>query len=196
VLANDLLQLRPRRAWRTFKRFAINSTIGIGGLIDMARRPPFNLPAHGNGFSATLGMAGAGPGIYLYLPVIGPTTVRDMIGLVGDAFTQPLLLDYVSHREVATVNKRPRPFVTAAVALSTQGAITLAVGALDTRARADPGLQALKKQSVDGYAALRSAYLQHRAGELAQLRAKDGEPVAIPAFDDTLTDPEAPPPKP
>jgi phospholipid-binding lipoprotein MlaA len=196
ILANDLLQMRPKRAWHTLKRFAINSTLGVAGLVDVARRPPFNLPAHGNGFSATLGMAGAGPGVYLYLPIIGPTTVRDVIGQVGDAFTQPLLLDYVSRPQVATVRGRKRAFLTSFVALSTTGAITLGVGAVDTRARADPGLQAIKKQSIDAYAALRSAYLQHRAGELAILRAKDGEAVDIPAFDDTLTDPEAPPKKP
>jgi phospholipid-binding lipoprotein MlaA len=62
TLVNDMIQLKPKRAWQTAKRFAINSTIGIGGLVDVAKRKPFNTPAHSNGFSNTLGVAGAGPG--------------------------------------------------------------------------------------------------------------------------------------
>ena len=193
VLANDILQLRPRRAGKTLARFVINSTFGVGGLFDVARRKPFNIEGHPNSLSDTLGVAGAGPGVYLYLPVMGPTSVRDLIGMVGDAFTQPLLLDRVTHTQVTVVNKRKRSFVTSTFSVSTQGLAVLLAGGVDARARADGELQALKRQSVDPYAALRSNYLQNRAGQVAMLKAKDGAPVEVPAFDDTLADPEATP---
>ena len=194
TLLNDMIQLKPARAWQTAKRFALNSTLGVGGLVDVAKRKPFNTPAHSNGFSNTLGVAGAGTGVYLYLPILGPTTIRDLIGLGGDAFTQPLLLDRVSRPQVAVApNRRPRSFVTEAVSVSTPGAITLVTSGIDTRARVDPELKALKGQSVDFYAALRSTYLQNRAGQVAALKAPPGQAPDVPEFDDALEDPAAKP---
>lgn len=192
TLANDMIQLKPARAWQTAKRFVLNSTLGIGGLVDVAKRKPFNTPAHVNGFSNTLGVAGAGPGVYLYLPILGPTTIRDLIGLGGDAFTQPLLLDRVSRQQVAVApNRRTRSFVTAAVSVSTPGTVALVTSGVDARARAEPELKALKGQSVDFYAALRSTYLQHRAGQVAALKAPPGQAPEVPEFDDPLEDPAA-----
>jgi len=194
TLANDMIQLKPARAWQTAKRFVLNSTLGFGGLVDVAKRKPFNTPAHSNGFSNTLGVAGAGPGIYLYLPVLGPTTIRDLIGLGGDAFTQPLLLDRVSRPQVAVApNRRTRSFVTAAVSVSTPGMVALVTSGVDARARAEPDLKALKGQSVDFYAALRSTYLQNRAGQVAALKAPPGQAPDVPEFDDALEDPATKP---
>ncbi len=82
VFVNDLLQLRPLRALRTLGRFLINSTIGAFGLFDIAQRKPFNLPRRTNSFGNTLGYYGIGPVMYLYLPVLGPTTLRDTIGAI------------------------------------------------------------------------------------------------------------------
>lgn len=197
TLANDMIQLKPERAWQTAKRFVLNSTLGFGGLVDVAKRKPFNTPAHSNGFSNTLGVAGAGPGVYLYLPLLGPTTIRDLIGMGGDAFTQSLLLDRVSRPQVSVApNRRPRSFVTEAVSVSTPGAIALGTSGVDTRARAEPELKALKAQSVDFYAALRSTYLQHRAGQIAALKVPPGQTPEVPEFDDPLEDPGAKPVKP
>ena len=64
-------------------------------------------------------------------------------------------------------------------------------GGIDTRAQNDAELEVIKHQSVDPYAALRSSFLQNRAGEIADLRAKPGKPAEIPAFEDPLTDPAA-----
>ena len=58
VFANDLLQLKPKRAIRTLARFGVNSTIGIGGLLDVAKTSDFNLPHHDNSFGNTLGRYG------------------------------------------------------------------------------------------------------------------------------------------
>src|SRR3546814_5103062 len=57
-----------------------NTTVGFGGLVDVAKTKPFNLPYRRNGFANTLGFYGVEPGPYFYLPLVGPTTLRDMAG--------------------------------------------------------------------------------------------------------------------
>lgn len=62
VSLNFLLQLKPGKAVETIGRFAINSTVGVAGLIDVAKRHPFSLPRRRNGFADTFGYYGVGPG--------------------------------------------------------------------------------------------------------------------------------------
>jgi ABC-type transporter lipoprotein component MlaA len=95
TLVNDMIQLKPKRAWQTAKRFAINSTIGIGGLVDVAKRKPFNTPAHSNGFSNTLGVAGAGRGLSLSAdpwPHLDPRSDRPWGGCVHPAVAAGLCI--------------------------------------------------------------------------------------------------------
>jgi phospholipid-binding lipoprotein MlaA len=80
VFLNYLLQLKPGKAAETLGRFAINSTLGMAGVVDIAKRKPFNLPHRENGFANTLGYYGVKPGPYFFLPLVGPTTLRDFIG--------------------------------------------------------------------------------------------------------------------
>jgi len=199
VLANDILQLRPKRVVHTVARFLINTTLGIGGIFDIAKRKPFHLPAHPNSLGDTLGYYGVRPGPYVYLPIVGPSTFRDLVGSVGDAFTQPLVLNSVTDSETfETRHHHIRTRATSAYTLTTYGVAAFIVGGLDKRSRVDGELQALKAQSVDPYAAMRSAFLQDRAGEIAALKAHgNGVPgdagalTGVPAFDDPLDDPAA-----
>ena len=87
TFANDLLQFRFKRAATTFSRFAINSTVGVLGLFDVAAE--LGLEAHSADFGQTLYTYGVGDGIYLVLPFFGPTTVRDAIGLGVDGLLDP-----------------------------------------------------------------------------------------------------------
>ncbi|MDI1295677.1 MAG: VacJ family lipoprotein, partial [bacterium] len=80
IFVNYLLQLKPGKAAETVGRFAVNSTIGVAGLFDFAKRRPFHLPRRPNGFADTFGYYGIRTGPYLFLPLFGPTTVRDLIG--------------------------------------------------------------------------------------------------------------------
>jgi phospholipid-binding lipoprotein MlaA len=79
---NDLLQLQLHSGLRSLGRFVINSTVGIGGLFDVATR--IRLQSSPTGFSATLGRWGLHPGPYLVIPILGPSTLRDGFGLLGD----------------------------------------------------------------------------------------------------------------
>ncbi len=169
VFANDLLQLKPKRALRTLGRFIINSTIGVFGLFDIAKRKPFNLPRRVNTFGDTLGYYGVGPGPYIYIPILGPTTLRDVAdNAQGFAWPGPA----------------GSPFDRTDYAIA-----TTAIDGIDRRERTDDEIEAMFRNSIDKYASFRANYLQDRQGEIEALKAKDGEDAANPAFDDPLTDP-------
>lgn len=84
-VVNYTLQTQFKSGVRSLGRFVINSTIGIGGLIDVAKR--LKLPAAPTGFSNTLAKWGMHPGPYLVIPLIGPSTLRDGVGFLGDFAT-------------------------------------------------------------------------------------------------------------
>ncbi|MDQ2861794.1 MAG: VacJ family lipoprotein [Pseudomonadota bacterium] len=145
VFINDVLQLRLRRAASTTVRFAFNSTLGLAGLIDVVAHE--GIPHHDSTFGDTLGRYGVGPGPYLFIPVIGPSTVRDLLGVGVDTTIDP----------VHFVNYRYR------TEISTSAAV---VSGLDTRAGADDELKALLSDAADPYATLRSVYMQYRQSEI------------------------------
>lgn len=184
VFANDMLQLRPDRALRTLARLLINSTIGVFGLFDIAKRTPFKLPRRSNGFGNTLGYYGIGPVAYLYMPVLGPTTLRDTSAQFGDSFIRERVLDKVLHPNSGRRLLRESPD------LGWPGtAITITEG-LDLRAENDAELRSFQEDSIDPYAALRANFMQDRAGEIAALKTKDGVAPAVDGFEDPLVDPE------
>jgi phospholipid-binding lipoprotein MlaA len=88
VLANDLLQARTTAAGATIGRFAINSTVGLLGVMDTAST--LGLNHHSNDFGKTLASWGVGEGPFLFLPLIGPTNARDAFGRVTDAVADPM----------------------------------------------------------------------------------------------------------
>lgn len=88
VIINQLLQGKPLIAVQDTTRFVVNSTFGIGGLFDIAT--PTGLERNHEDFGQTLGVWGVGAGPYLVLPIFGPSSVRDSIGLVADYYSDPL----------------------------------------------------------------------------------------------------------
>lgn len=157
---NFLLQGKVGKAFETVGRFAINSTLGLGGIIDIAEKPGINLPYRRNGFANTMGFYGVGSGAYLYLPVAGATSVRDVIGDALDQFVLPVAVG--------------RPFNTPGYA-----APYFVVSNLDTRLEVDEELQRIG-ETIDPYAARRDTYLYRREREIALLRGKEPpEPPAI-----------------
>lgn len=87
-VVNDLLQLRPHHAVENTLRFAINSTVGLGGLFDPAGR--MGLHGRNTDFGETLHRWGVGEGAYVVLPLLGPSTERDTLGMVVDLAIDPL----------------------------------------------------------------------------------------------------------
>lgn len=143
ILANDLMQGEWKRAQETVERFAQNTlTLGLADIA--APRIPF----HDEDFGQTLAVWGAGEGIYLVLPLIGPSNPRDGVGLVVDWFIDPVYW--------------------AAKANSWDGFIYGRTAARVVTARVDT-LQVtddLERTSLDYYAAIRSLYRQRRADEI------------------------------
>ncbi|WP_054121265.1 VacJ family lipoprotein [Novosphingobium sp. AAP93] len=173
VFLNFLLQGKPRSASRTLARFVLNSTVGVGGLIDVAKDKSINLPHRNNGFGTTLALYGVGPGPYIFLPFLGPSTLRDLVGSSSEGLVLPLAVG--------------KPFDTIEYQLS-----TAVVGGLDLRAESDAGLRALLSGAVDPYATLRSTWLQDRAAEIEAIRHGDKGPEASQGeteLDDPLADP-------
>lgn len=89
VVANDLLRLDLPAAATTFGRLAVNSTVGVGGLVEVAS-PVFGLSKTNQDFGLTLAHYGVEPGPYLVLPLLGPSTVRDAFGFGFDSLIDPL----------------------------------------------------------------------------------------------------------
>ncbi len=170
VALNFLLQLKPGKAAETFGRFAINSTIGIGGLIDVAKDKPFNLPRRYNGLANTLGYYGVGPGPYLFLPVVGPTTARDFVGRIVDFSIVPRVVGPPLSSTEVSVGKG-------------------VLGALGDRIADDARIRRLRDQSDDGYGEIRKNYLERRQAEIDQLK---GRSAPVPPVTEPLPEPVQP----
>lgn len=171
TVINQVLQGKPKRAMRSTTRFIVNSTVGVLGLFDVASK--MHLPPRGADFGQTFGRYGAGPGAYIYVPLMGPLNVRDGVGRALDMATDP----------VGAV----------AGGISTDfGKARLAATILDIRSETDPAFHALK-DSADPYVTVRSAYGQYRE---AFVREATGEAEDLPDFDSPPPETSAPATKP
>lgn len=167
VFVNDVLQARPKRAVAALARFAANTTFGLLGVIDVAARS--GVYHHDNGFGITLGRYRLPPGPYLYLPLLGPSTVRDLAGSGVDFLTNPTHWMPYAHSAPLDLAR-------------------LVLGGLDLKVSTEDQLAALLGGAADPYATLRSVYLQQRAGAIEE----GGVPDVLPDFDTPA--PEATPP--
>lgn len=145
TFANDVLQGEAARAADSLGRFTINSTIGVGGLIDVAAK--IGVEEHASDFGETLAVYGAGEGPYLVLPLLGPSNPRDAAGYVVDVALDPST--WISWRS-SLYYKLGR------------GVVHI----LDERARNIDTIAEIERSSVDVYATERSLYRQHRAAEI------------------------------
>lgn len=160
ILANDLLQIDSVGAGITVGRFAINSTIGLLGLIDVAAS--FGLEPHHADFGQTMHRYGVGVGPYLVLPVLGPATLRDLTGRGVDIFFDPLTYILTTGQSLAVGG--------------TKGLVK--------REELLMPLEELRASAVDYYAALRSAYYQNRAVELGLANAGSSSRAVDKLFDE------------
>ncbi|WP_300455673.1 VacJ family lipoprotein [Desulfobacula sp.] len=96
-LTNSILQFKGGASVKTLGRFIVNTTIGIGGLFDPATK--MGLPRQNEDFGQTLGVYGLGAGPYLVLPIFGPSSLRDTIGLIGDSAARAAVYDWIDPME-------------------------------------------------------------------------------------------------
>ncbi len=150
---NFLLQFKIGKAFETLGRFAINSTLGLGGLIDVAGKPGIDLPYRRNGFANTMGFYGVGTGPFLYLPVTGATTLRDVIGNTLDQAVLPTAIGAPFDRPEYVV-----PY--------------FVINSLDSRLEIDRELEVIG-ETIDPYATRRDTYLARREREIALLRGEE-----------------------
>jgi phospholipid-binding lipoprotein MlaA len=145
TFANDVLQGEVSRAGTTLGRFTINSTIGLGGLVDAAGK--MGMEGHSTDFGETLAVYGADEGPFLVLPILGPSNPRDAFG------------------DLVDIGLDPTTYVTFRSSLYWMiGRATFDV--LDIRARNIGTIEEIERTSVDLYATERSLYRQHRNAEI------------------------------
>lgn len=162
VIVNDLLQAKFVPALSDTGRFLLNTTAGIGGLLDPASAA--GLDKHDEDLGQSFGKWGVPAGPYLMVPFFGPTTVRDGIGRLGDVYTDPLY--YVEEDKVR-------------YSIYALSLVNLRAGLLDT----DQTLE----QAFDKYAFLRNAYLQRREYQVTDgaVSPVDDEPLEDPEAEDS-----------
>ncbi len=168
--ANEILQGKPLAATNTIGRFAVNSTLGIGGLFDPATK--FGMAETEEDLGQTLAVWGVPSGPYLMLPFFGPSNLRDTVGLAGEFVGDPV--GYAIDRADVLDN--------ALLGIDGLSYIRFGVDAFTWRVRADVLFDELH-HSPNPYAAARTAYRDLRAFEIA-----DGELIISEEEDDLFDD--------
>jgi phospholipid-binding lipoprotein MlaA len=147
-LVNCLLQANPKCAGTETLRFVLNTTIGVAGFFDPARKR-FNLEKQDKDFGQTLGIWGMGPVFYIDLPILGPSSLRDGLGFAVDASFNPQTYLAIYFVFVGYVN-------TGGWILEKINEASLTIGEYED----------LKKAALDPYIALREAYSQYRQNKI------------------------------
>jgi len=164
---NSLLQGKPKQAAQAVGRFALNTTLGWGGLFDPASQ--LNLPNHSEDFGQTLGVWGWKRSRYVELPLFGPRTVRDVLGLIGDAPLSPM-------RQIQ--DDPTRNFL--------QG-----LQLVDIRTQLF-AVDSMREGATDDYALVRDAWLQRRSYQIFGDRQQKQDNSLPPYLRDDQNDPMVP----
>lgn len=160
ILANDVLQGEPQRAMETIGRMVVNTTVGMGGVVDVASE--LGVKRHNEDFGQTLGVWGVGEMFYVVLPLLGPSNPRDAVGkLLVDGYFDPLGM-WFSNTD-RDLEKWTRT----------------GVKGIDEYSSVRGDLEQIKKTSIDYYAAIRSLYRQKRAAEIS-----NGRDIKLPPIPD------------
>lgn len=152
-LLNNLLQFKFKNSYLETQRFLLNSTIGIAGFIDVAN-DNFHIKQHSEDFGQTLGYYGVGSGFYVVLPLLGPSNLRDSVGIVADSIMNPMT--YMENRGYNLFDNS-----TEALGVSVEKTInynSLHVGEYEK----------LKKDAIDLYPFLKNIYEQRRKKEISE----------------------------
>ena len=148
-IPNNLLQGNIKQLGHSTGSFIVNTSVGILGFFNPAEK--IGLKPYKEDVGQTLGTYGMGPGCYFVLPILGPTTARDSIGLIADTFIDPFAHITLREKELFNVSGNELDFY------SLKG-----IGAVDFRSDNITNFDSLEKNSIDLYSSLKSVYLQDR----------------------------------
>lgn len=163
IFVHDLLQGEFGLAGNTLGRLAINTTIGVGGMFDVATR--VGIPHHSNDLGITLATWGFDEGPYIVIPVLGPSNPRDLVGQIGDSVADP------GNQVASQYNK-----------LYASLARGVASG-IDVRSRNIESLADIERTALDYYATIRSLYRQRRAAQLRHEKSDLPNPTPVQGSD-------------
>jgi len=152
--ANNLLQGKFQNSSDELERFIVNSTFGIGGFFDPASIY-MKIPAHNEDFGQTLGHYGVGAGFHIVLPFLGPSNVRDVVGLTADGYTSPLV-----YQKGLKKYKLPEDYLQSA---GIKGGEIVNKNSLHLGA-----YESLKKDAINLYPFLREIYEQKRITDIKE----------------------------
>ncbi len=159
VAINQLLQGQGKNAAESVGRFAVNTTAGVLGIIDVAEK--VGLEEKEEDFGQTLGTWGVGDGFYLVLPIFGPSNLRDSAGMILTYSTDPINLYAVREGEAWLVPLR------------------VATNAVDQRSKIIDEVNAMRDNSVDYYATVRSSYYQNRKAAIQNIDDTELTPLPL-----------------
>ena len=148
-IPNNLLQGNIKQLGHSTGSFILNTSVGILGFFNPAEK--LGLKPYKEDVGQTLGSYGMGPGCYFVLPILGPTTARDSVGLIADSFVDPFAHVTLREKELFNVSGNELDFY------SLKG-----IGAVDFRSDNITNFDSLEKNSIDLYSSLKSVYLQDR----------------------------------
>ena len=148
-IPNNLLQGNIKQLGHSTGSFIVNTSVGILGFFNPAEK--LGLKPYKEDVGQTLGRYGMGPGCYFVLPILGPTTARDSVGLIADSFIDPFAHVTLREKELFNVSGNELDFY------SLKG-----IGAVDFRSDNITNFDSLEKNSIDLYSSLKSVYLQDR----------------------------------
>tara|TARA_B000000532_G_scaffold241240_1_gene233305 strand:- start:2114 stop:2860 length:747 start_codon:yes stop_codon:yes gene_type:complete len=164
TFSNNILQGDFRGAGNTAGRFTINTTVGILGVFDPASKLGFEKESRED-FGQTLGVWGADTGCYFVLPILGPTTTRDAVGLVGNVFIDPVYqLTHNTETDIVIGNDNLQEH---------NYYYYRGTDAIDFRSKNIESIDSLEKNSIDFYASVKSLYLQNRSQKISNTIKSD-----------------------
>jgi phospholipid-binding lipoprotein MlaA len=152
-IPNNILQGNLKQLGHSVGSFAVNTTVGILGFLNPAER--IGLKPNKEDVGQTLGSYGIGPGCYFVLPIFGPTTARDSVGLIADTFVDPFAHVTIRNNELLGASGNSLDYY------SVKG-----TSAIDFRADNDKNFESLEKNSIDLYSSMKSIYLQDRQNKI------------------------------
>lgn len=152
-IPNNILQGNFKQLGHSIGSFAINTTVGIFGLLNPAEK--IGLKPNKEDVGQTLGSYGIGTGCYFVLPILGPTTARDSIGLIADTFLDPFAHVTIRENEILSTSGNTLDYY------SVRG-----TEAINFRAENDTNFTSLKNNSIDLYSSIKSIYLQDRENKI------------------------------